>query len=1042
MFTTSIIPKKESEININKKHYALIYPKEFSQKPVNREVGKIHNHFKRYPVAQNYTLKEIVKAFASGQTLILSMVQRVLKNKRYADQAARLDPNTAEWANLHRLKFQSTQLIGIDIDDEFHQTNVQNVIEHFKGKVSAVYYSFSHGRKNSAGGIENRYRLLFQLDEVLTDYEVAKEFAILLREDFLQLYPNLPKESIDTMHPTTLWHGSRLAPVLIDTAAAISTKEYIERAAHSIEMKRKQREKNRMKRKESLKYNTDNPIDFDELVKMAEAIGHLETGRGEEGYNEWLSICLSIKEHEYSGGITEDEGLQLFNIISGGEASDEEYFDKDPHTYTIGTFIKKAIDSGYKPPHKYDYALKEVDEVLETECVKVDKYLSKELVVEWLQREEKLLIDSPTGSGKTTSIINAFKHLSSSGKFFIFTAPTVTLAEQVAVKHGISCIKGGINELKKIVISKIMSGERVFSCTYDKAIELINYIRKDIEHKTPPSFSIAIDEVHKIPQQYDFRYEAMKSLNEIITLEKSVLCLSGTIEDVQREPFDKRIKVDNGIRKSPNREFRVFTYDTVEGDERDPSKRNTMLLPVVRGLIHSTRPYSKVLLLINNKERIKTVAGMLRREGIKTATLTSDKRQSSTYLEIVEKEAFPKDASVLIATSVIADGVNLLHDSQKEKFHCVVVTDPESQFFNTSVIKQISNRFRNEYESFSLYMRTPNPDRKETRRFNVEAAYKREKKFVESYVNYLNEDFGDNKHEFIPSNVEEMHGIYYDNEKEEISFDPLFIRFKSVKKKDFYYIGEREAFINAVSKDIGHQVSQRINVNEHLNEKDLDFSEVAERLEAEKEADQLDAEGKRANFARYFTPEVHENLIYKYDRAALSHFGKMVHEAQYGAAARIARITDYETCKKICEETKRKSDMGNYSRDIKALIDINTFDYSKENQRTKMIFNELMKHESVFYVNAEFNEILKDISKRLKVTNDEIKATLKLFHRFSKRSKKERFTMIQPLTIELVASERYRVEPEAIKNSLRMFISTTTEREQKVMKKAMEKLAV
>lgn len=211
-------------------------------------------------------------------------------------------------------------------------------------------------------------------------------------------------------------------------------------------------------------------------------------------------------------------------------------------------------------------------------------------------------------------------------------------------------------------------------------------------------------------------------------------------------------------------------------------------------------------------------------------------------------------------------------------------------------------------------------------------------------------------------------------------------------------------------------------------------------LQIEAEVIKLEANELRANFASYFTEEVYEAIVYQRDESSLDMFRDSVHADQWSATLRNARLTDFKTCKKLGAAIKRRADISTYSNDIKALAEIATFDHVREATVTKKVFKELSKLELKTYTSAEFKTIIEDkLPKSLKVRKVEVKEALKLFHRYSSRSEKERYTSIAPLTVDLVAKVRHEVEPEAVEKSVLRYIDTRSTQQRKVMRAAVLK---
>lgn len=1004
----SPVPFRERGSDI--KHYAAVHHKKYVRQPRTFEMGVITNDIKRQAHAQLYTTSELLEAFSSGQNILLSNFEIDSKNK---------------------IRFISSSAFAIDIDDDLKITNPLQVLESLKDICTGLFYTFSHDVKG------NRYRLFFELDEpitVLEDMEDLLEYMI----HFLKS-EGLPVDS-GAKSPTQIIRGGSIGYEINNLSAALNVNEWLDKAkAHNAD-KRAAIKARQDAAAQNLKDNLLNPVTYEELREMCLKIRHIPSGSGDEATQKWLQITYALKDYVQTGFIDNEQGYECFQIISGNEST-EKYWDsiKPSGLVTVGTIIHHASQAGYKRKHKYGYALQETPEIIPIEHVRVDKHIPKDLAIELLKRRERLIVDAPTGSGKTTAFMDGFKDLADETyNFYIFVAPTIALSEQIALEHNVTCAKGGIKGFKNMIVQKVLQGERIFVSTYDKCAEVISFIENGIEYENnpKPNFYLVYDEAHKLTEAYNYRFSTIDQLNELAEIATSLIGLSGTPEDVLKNDWDKIIKIDNGNSKSTNLDYRVFTYDTNENGIITPENADLMLIPVVRGLLQQTR----VLLFINNKERIQRITRLLKGEGINVQTVTSDKRQSATYTNIVETGTIAEDIQVVISTSVLADGISL---NNGLNWSCVVVADRDSQIWNSSTIKQISHRFRNQYRYFALYMRTPNPDYTEERRFNIEAEYRNRLKVVNNHVDYLNNEFqGEALQEFIPSTVEKYHGIYYraTDETAKIEFNPLFVRHQSMRTKENYYAAFRMAFIKEVGRMIGHKLTGVFNVNEEIRKNGSDLSGLLAEIEAEKEEKKQESLQLREYFEKYFTEEVYENIIHRFDEEALSDFKDSIHPDQYSATLKNALLTDYETCKKLGAAITKRAEINKYSNDIRALAEIASFEHVRKTTITKKIFNALLKYDKKTYASADFKFILeKELPKKLKVSKKEINEAMKLFHKFSERINKERLTSIRPLSVELVAKVRHELDPEVIEKSTLKYIETRTKQQQKVLYAAVAK---
>lgn len=1004
-------------------HYAAIYFKRYTEQPKNKDMGTITNTFKNIGYAKPHGTLEILKALSSGQCAMLSNFEIINKSK----------------SHLGDFRFISASAFAIDIDDDHQVTEPIKVLKDLKDICVGLFYTFSHGKKG------NRYRLVFQLDQPITsleDYKALVEYVM----DYLK-NKGLPVDT-GAKSPTQVVRPGILGYEINDLSTALPVNEWLPKARLAAEMKRAATQKERA---EQFKESIYRPTTFDELKEMCEAIGYIAGKQGDEVMKKWLRIVYALKNEIDMGNLSEEQGYELYGIISGQE-SDERFWKwlmrsksniKDEDKSTVGTIRKYAREAGYKRKHSYHYAMQEPPEPIPVEIIKVDGHLTAEVIKDLIERKQRLLVDSPTGSRKTSTSIQAFKELyrqtivafrelwkqNKQGEchFYIFSAPTIPLTEQVAKEHDIPCIKGGMTNLKTEVVNRSTESGGVYVCTYDKTAEVIQLLTEGIDHQgIEPKFTVIVDEIHKFTEAYNYRYAAIDKIKNLAEKTVSFIGLSGTPEDVLKENFDKLIKIDTGDNTSPCKNYRVFTYEK-------KADADVMLIPTIQELLKRT----KLLLFINDKDRITRIRDILRYKGISTKVVTSDTKKSPTYLDIVENKTITDDVQVVISTSVLADGVTILN---KPDWSCLVVTDVGTRaFFNPSTIKQISNRFREPYQYFGLYMLQPNPDDTETTRFSIEAEYQYRKRIVSRHVNYLNEEFKEDYKEFIPSVIEKNNGIFYRSQDEQaiIEFNPLFVRHESMKKKEMYYLKFRNAFIKEVGQQLGIACSGVYNINEIVNKKGSDLSELFAIIEEQQDQERKESAELRQAFSLYFDESVYQCFLNS-DEEILGTFKKHVHADQFAATRRNVTIADYETCRTVGEKVKRKADVNKYFNHIKALAEMATFEYVKKTNITKKVFNELLKIANESYASSDFKDLIeKKLPKRLKVQASDVKAGLQFFQEVHSRTGTERRIQIKPLTIEIVAAA-HAVPEKAIKNSLIKYAWSKNAHQQKILLPAIQ----
>lgn len=228
----------------------------------------------------------------------------------------------------YNLQFISTKLISVDIDDDNRITNPIDVFHQFNA--AGLFYTFSHGIKG------NRYRLIFQLSEIMTD---AKKVNAITK----QLTKNMQQKGIpvDT-NPTNIYlpvRGGNHAEYKINSDNVLDIDPLITQAEKAAQFKSDKLMKNIKKDYVS--------IPFKYLKEMAQSIGYIASNTNQ--YDKWMRIVYAIKYYDQMNHITYKQGLELFQMISGNESSEEEYKHLHPTgDVTIASFIHYAMESGYQ----------------------------------------------------------------------------------------------------------------------------------------------------------------------------------------------------------------------------------------------------------------------------------------------------------------------------------------------------------------------------------------------------------------------------------------------------------------------------------------------------------------------------------------------------------------------------------------------------------------------------------------------------------------------------------------------------------------------
>src|SRR5699024_2282702 len=290
--------------------------------------------------------------------------------------------------------------------------------------------------------------------------------------------------------------------------------------------------------------------------------------------------------------------------------------------------------------------------------------------------------------------------------------------------------------------------------------------------------------------------DAIKEMLKLFEDERvnSLIGLSGTVENIQKDKFEKMYKLSDRNVGSTLTDFRVYTYKEI-GKTGVTNSGNKLITRLIHNIINGAAKQEKVLLFVNDMTRSEQIKRFLKGYDIKSVTINSENKKSSNYREIIENETFSDDVQVIIATTTLAEGIKLRNNLN---WTCVVLSDGKSRLFDPSTIKQISHRFRNQYRHFIIVTRPPNEEEyPDDKRFYIDADFNFRKNVSKNLSDYLNEEHKEDiENTFIASGTEKSHGLYLDEneEKPTIKYNEDFLRLESMKAKGNYYSTFKNAF--------------------------------------------------------------------------------------------------------------------------------------------------------------------------------------------------------------------------------------------------------
>lgn len=976
----------------------------YTKQPNSDDMAALTNYMKFNTQSNRIGIRELLYALSNGHNAIIS---------------------NYEINSFKDIRFVSSSLIMIDIDDDYKVTDPKELLfNQLKDTCAALFYTWSHNIKG------NRYRLVFQLDKQITseqDYKALVEY--ILKE--LKLL-NLPVDSIKS--PTQVVRGGNSKePLINDLNTFLKVDEWLPKAkAH--------KEKEHANYIASYDELLENPPTFEQMREMVELIGYIPSGVDRR--EDWSRVIHALKNSVDMGILTDQEGFELFHIVSGDEARERDWTGLKRSVADYRALINLAKDNGYIH-NSYAYAQRKTEPIIPTEIIrdverKGDKvFLKENVIADLLKRNQRLLIDSPTGSGKTKSTLNAMQELSKDDDvFYLFLAPTRALTEQTAKEHDLPHIKGGINPYSTIR-RDYNYNQKVFIVIYD----LLDKVLQALDSVTNSNFKVrvVIDEAHQLTNAYSYRQEVIKSIYNLFDDDRvlSLIGLSGTVENIQKDKYEKMFKLDNRNAISPLTDFRVYTYKEIEKTGVSNSGNN-LTARLIHNLINGNAKQDKVLLFVNDIKRGEQIKRTLKQYDIKSVTINSESKQSATYREVVEHETFGDDVQVIIATTTLSEGINL---QNKLNWACVVLSDGKSKLFDPSTIKQISHRFRNTYRHFILVTRPPNnEDYPSDKRFYIEADFNHRKTVSNNLSEYLNEEHAEDiENTFIASGTESNHGLYLkeSNDKPTVEYNTDYLRLRSMQEKEFYYSTYRNAFIKEVSRVIGHQPKSVSCINEELERNGLDLLNLdGEDEDAEVVEDNIE---RLNNFKTYFNEHVYNAYYHKDDRPTIKHFEKHVHEIKVNAIKNTVKISDTEICYKVCLKVRKPASVKVYYHEIKTLTEVAYFRHIKKDTLEKRIYMNVKREtQGNKYTSKELDNVIYTLSNKIKfkkqsIKKNDVKGVVRMFDKEGTRTADGRMTELKALTIESVA-DKHGLTTEQVEKSILMYIETLpTKRERNIM---------
>lgn len=756
------------------KHFVKVVDMQLTAKPSKTDKKTYNELYQRIKSqqSQKMTVYELLQHATSGMIFQAGKYEYQLTPAQKRDiRELQREDNSEAVAYIEAIKAKgnkriSTSLIVVDIDDDWSQYQPYEVIE--ASGASGAYFTFSHREISKYSLIpQNAYRLIYKLSKPVNN-SLAEFIETRIIEQLKSEFPNISffeGADIEATLSNQFIFGSRNKDIYYHPMNVIDVEPYKDEFKAFEDLRVFEQMLTNQSRYQQA------PITSLEYIAMAEFYGR---NGSQLDYGQWISTTLGIAHSSKMGLIDEISAVRAMQAFDADNHELEYYqkiYDKADETKTnastIASLVYHAKNAGYKSSKEFKYNNPPVDEnELKTALkdIHVDRQLKQEQLMDIIQDGHKnVLLNSPTGSGKTTATVNALKRYLDTHESAVgyIAMPSKVLAEQTASTHNLGRAFVGRLNIQNVIQQNLAKTKvKLFVGSYDKTNKVIRHL-----HAKGKEVILVVDEIHKFVSDYSYR---SKAINEVLDVAKQdnvkMIGLSGTPEILDYSEFDVIYNViqQNAIKAYSKIDFAIYQ------DAKSFESETAALI------FNEVKKGNKVLAFVNNKIAIKNIDSVLTKQRIKVGTITSETaRQAeneSTYKYLVKNERFPKGADVILATIAIADGINILNENS----HYVCMISPHyslSKLFDLATIKQAVNRFRNPYEKIVIPMFVKkdidkdeneggDPNRlKRYKAFNLEYRYKTLVEQSEGIQKYLKDRFYDRLHTYTPSLFERLTGF-------------------------------------------------------------------------------------------------------------------------------------------------------------------------------------------------------------------------------------------------------------------------------------------
>lgn len=407
-----------------------------------------------------------------------------------------------------------------------------------------------------------------------------------------------------------------------------------------------------------------------------------------KGYEYWYRIPLALARSVRSGELPEPFARKAFHALSANSPQythrecerkfSDGLRDADKRTtapVTLRSVFHFAKERGYVPVNRTA-----TDGTVDDDrVIRVKRYASDALdeLETRIVPGVRLLLQAPTGTGKTTAVFALARRLVDAGTFrrVWVLVPYRNLAKQIEKEYGVPGVYGGVGGAD---VRAARAGD-VLVTTYDGLAKLGG---------VPPGTLLVVDESHELVDSQGFRKEALKlvtkALDAALESDGAFLYTTATPGEHFADAFG--LSVLKIIPEHVNRKT-VAVYPFPRYKDRRAACFSQLVTEAL------AEPEKAFVLFLNDRADIK--AGIryaidrgVPADGIVEFTANAD---GPAVRALLTDNRFPAGVRLVFATKALGAGYNVLNENIGGVFYCV----NRKEGLRPNDAAQFTARFRN-----------------------------------------------------------------------------------------------------------------------------------------------------------------------------------------------------------------------------------------------------------------------------------------------------------------------------------------------------------